>query len=89
MQKLLKRKSVCPCRPLQHPYFARVAFLKHGCTPEEVYPQGTYACGQGISLRYAHTLKACAYAQSIYIRSIYKSALYVNALHMPLRAEGA
>jgi hypothetical protein len=28
--------SVCPCQPLQHPCFARVAFLKHGCTPKGV-----------------------------------------------------
>jgi hypothetical protein len=31
---ILERKSVCPCQPLQHPCFARVAFLKHGCTPK-------------------------------------------------------
>jgi hypothetical protein len=27
-------KTVCPCQSLQHPCYARVAFLKHGCTPK-------------------------------------------------------
>ena len=32
----LERKSVCLCQPLQHPCFARIAFLKHGHTPKGV-----------------------------------------------------
>jgi hypothetical protein len=36
----LERKSVCPCQPLQHPYFARVAFLKHGYTPKGEITEG-------------------------------------------------
>ena len=27
-------KTVCPCQSLQYPCFARIAFLKHGCTPK-------------------------------------------------------
>jgi hypothetical protein len=31
---LIDTKTVCPCQSLQHPCFARIAFLKHGCTPK-------------------------------------------------------